>query len=534
MKRIFSVLLVLAAASATASSFGPVHKKYIAHGWDLLGMTPREVLANADAWDRTGVDGVTLMINEKLAGGRQISHTRIMNDPPWPREQLKAQIAVFREIVKHPSLRESFISSWWAPQRRLAWNDDAAWANFAANMATVAWLAREGGLRGILVDAEDYPSSGQYTLQTGDAPYDETAKLARRRGAQVFKAIFDEYPDVTFLSFWLLSLNSVHFASKSPITAAKNRGDLWPWFINGMLDVIPPTAKFVDGNECAYHYEAEKGHFYRSACQQRTGALGLVAPENRQKYLAQLRAGFGLYLDSYINPTNSPWYFGPVDGSRVKHFVRNLAQATDACDEYLWVYGEKKAWIPWKGVKLKHYETCGTWNQALPGLDDEMALMKAAVSVDVLHRRTAQLRRDGKYTNLVAGVKRPWPAWQDEHKRQGRTGREGEAEFLQGVESGCILVGVPAKAGSCYGVRLRMKGKGGSAPIYWQLDHKWQWQLPGATVLFAEGDENVWREGEALVRVPEGADRLVLQLGAHQLNPDDKVWFDRVEIWPLN
>lgn len=508
--------------------FGGIQKKYIGHGWDLLAVTPAEVLAHAAAFDRTGLDGVTLMINVKLPDGRTISHTNIMNDGPWPRAQLANQIDIFRAIVKHPSLRESFISSWWAPQKRLAWTDDAAWANFASNMATVAWLAKEGGLRGILVDAEDYPRSRQYMIQTGDPAYDETAALARRRGAEVFRAIFKEYPDVTFLSFWMLSLSTRYCSAQQPMAAAKAQGDLWPWFVNGMLDVIPPTACFVDGNECAYHYEAAKKAFYQSACEQHTTALGLVAPENRAKYRAQLRAGFGLYLDSYINPTNSPWYFGPVDGSRLKHFTQNLAQATAAADSFVWVYGEKKAWVPWKNTARKRFDGCATWNETLPGFDDAMLGVKDPV--ELLHRRTEQVRTEGKFVNLVPAT---WPTWQDEKLPQGQMGKEGDGVFLASVSRGCHLVSVAGTPGELFGVRTKLKGVGGSATVYFQLNHSWQWDLPAVSVVFADGAPEAWRAGEALVRIPEGADRFVLQLGAHQ-RPGEKCWFKDVEVYRLN
>lgn len=525
------ILLFLAAASAAADGFAPVRKKLVGHGWDLLAATPEEVLAHADAFDRTGLDGVTLMVSGTV-DGRRISHSTVMNDPPWPRERLKDKVAVFREIVKHPSLKESFISSWWAPRRRLAWNDDAAWGNFASNMATVAWMAKSGGLRGVLVDAEDYPRSAQYFLATNDAPYDVTARLARRRGAQVFGEIFREFPDVVFLSFWMLSLHPEYFSAANPMDAARAKGDLWPWFVNGMLDVMPPTARFVDGNEHAYRYEAEKGQFYRSACQQRTAALGLVAPENRQKYLAQLRAGFGLYLDSYVNPTNSPWYFGPVDGSRLAHFARNLAQAVDAADEYVWVYGEKKAWVPWKGTKSGRFDGRETWDGALPGFDDEMCGVKAPL--ELLRRRLAELGDGRAAANLAARATRPWPVWQDERKPRGRSGAEGAAVFLAGVANGCHLVHVRGvRPGERHGVRLRMKGAGGSAVVYWQKDGRWQWQLPGVPVGFGPAGADGWRTGEAVMRVPEGADALVLQLAAHQ-RPEDKVSFDSVEIIRLS
>ena len=531
MRHLPLLLAAACALSATADAFAPVRKKYIGHGWDLLAATPREVLAHADAFDRTALDGVTLMIN-RTVDGRRISHATVMNDPPWPRERLRDEVAVFREIVKHPSLKESFLSSWWAPRTRLSWNDDAAWSNFASNMATVAWMAKAGGLRGILVDAEDYPRSAQYFLATNDAPYDVTADLARRRGAQVFREIFREFPDVVFLSFWMLSLHPVYFTAPDPMAAARARGDLWPWFVNGMLDVMPPGARFVDGNEHAYRYEAEKGQFYRSACQQRTAALGLVAPGNRRKYLGQLRAGFGLYLDSYVNPTNSPWYFGPVDGSRLTHFAQNLAQATDASDEYVWIYGEKKAWVPWKGTRSGRFDGRETWDGALPGFGEEMLGVKSPL--ELLRRRRDALRADGSAANLALRAKRPWPCWQDERLPRGRSGADGSAVFLEGTPNACHLVHVrDVRPGELYGVRARMKGAGGVATVYWQKDGRWQWQLQGVPLAFAPGAADVWRIGEACVRVPAGADALVLQLGAKQ-RPGEAVRYDDVEVLKLS
>ncbi len=530
MMKCFCRYGLVAAVAIATWGFKPIQKKLIAHGWDLLAVTPEEVLAHADAFDQTAIDGVTLMIREKLADGRAISHTRVMTDPPWPRELLKGKIETFREIVKHPSLRESFISSWWAPQKRLDWRDDAAWANFATNMATVAWLAKEGGLRGILVDAEDYPKTDQYHLKPEDSSYDETARLARRRGAEVFRAIFKEFPDVTFLSFWMLSLNPSYFGAVDPLGAARAHGALWPWFVNGMLDVMPDTASFVDGNEHAYRYEAEQGDFYRSASLQHTAALDLIAPENRSKYRAHLRAGFGLYLDSYINPTNSSWYFGPVDGSRTTHLGLNLQQAVKAADEYVWVYGEKRSWIPWKGTQNKRFVGVETWDGALPGFT--ATLLGAKDPLAYLNRRTEQLRAAGALSNLVKTVKWPWGVWQDPKKLKGKLGRSENGEvWAEGVGGGCHLVHLDVLPGEVYGVHARIRGIGGSAIVYWQKDGRWQWHVQGVPLASGEA-ENGEIPVQALVRVPPKVNRLVLELNAHQ-QAGERVTFSKVEIHKL-
>lgn len=523
---VFSVAL-LAAAVAVAGSFAPVQKKFIAHGWDMLAVSPEEVLANAEAFDRTAIDGVTLMLGGKFSNGRAYSHSRIMNDSLWPREELEKKIEVFREIVKHPSLRESFLSTWWAPQKRLKWDDDAAWATFAANMGTVAYLAKAGGLKGILVDGEDYPKTRQYYISPGDRPYAETAQLARRRGAQVFKAIFDEYPDVTFLSFWMLSLNAVYFRSPDPMGVAENAGDLWPWFLNGMLDVIPPQARFIDGNEHAYRYQAARRDFYFSANQQRATALALVAPENRGKYRAQMLAGFGLYMDSYIAPTNSTWYIPPVQGSRTMAFAENLGQAADACDGYVWIYGEHNSWVHWQGTKNARFSKTPTWEEALPGLACEMMGVKDPRGL--ASKMVAEMREQGKYVNRALESKRPWSFWCDDKLPPGKTGEENGEAFIAGCGSGCYIVKVKSHPGVRFAVRVRMKGMGGGSTAYWQRGGGWNWKLPGTPVTFGAPDADGWRLGEAMVRVPEGADTMALQLGAKQV-ATDKVSYRDLEI----
>ena len=127
-----------------------LRRKYIGHGWDLLAVTPEEVLAHADEFDRTGLDGVAIMPRVTAPDGRVGPRLVPMDGKVRTRDELKGLIPVFREIVRHRGLRESFLFSMWAPSKRLAWTNDAAWASFAANMGTMAWLAKEGGMKGLM------------------------------------------------------------------------------------------------------------------------------------------------------------------------------------------------------------------------------------------------------------------------------------------------------------------------------------------------------------------------------------------------
>ena len=536
--KIVFVAAALAAGWCAGADDCALRRKYIGHGWDLLAVTPEEVLAHADEFDRTGLDGVALMPRVTTSDGRVGPRLVPMDGKVRTRDELKGVIPVFREIVRHRGLRESFLFAMWAPPKRLAWTDDAAWASFAANMGTMAWLAKEGGLRGLLVDPEDYPRARQYRRLTSDPPYDETARLARARGAQVGAAMFREFPDMALLSFWWLSVRPNYFVSDTPCADVRAQGDLWPAFINGLLDALPPEARFVDGNEHAYRYEAERGEFFKSATFQRARALSLIAPENRAKYRAQVRAGFGLYLDCYINPTNSPWYFGPVDGSRTRHFELNLEQATQAADEYIWIYGEKRGWVSWSKAdarRVARFTKEGTWDACIPGLYGVMGRLK-----DPVGWLTENMDRLLASSDRVNRAAEKYGTWQDDRMNKGkfavdRTCGDGDSESLRidGTGNGCYTFQVDGvTTGEVYAVEVSVRGENISVSASWQLNGRWQWGIPSVNVPIPEGASNVWRRARGLVRVPAGADRFVVLLSA-RLEPGTSAWFDNLRVYRL-
>lgn len=540
------ILFVLGVCSAFGSVLGGV--KYVAHGWDLLGVCPEDVLVQAKAFERIGIDGVTLNVGGRLPDGREIASTQAMTGPAWTREAVAATVPVLRGITRHPALRESFALSLWQPAKRLAWTDDSAWTRFATNMSVLAWLVREGGLRGIFVDGEDYPLAHQFEWRPGDPPYNDCARLARRRGSEVFGAIFREYPNITFLSFWLLSNTREYLTALDPHDLAISRRDLWPAFVNGMLDVLPPSARFADGCEIGYEYEAARNEFFASAHRQRVNLAGLVEPENREKYRRQLLAGFGLYIDSYVNATNEPFHKDAFGGSRLAHFAANLRQASEAADAYIWLYGERHPWIEWRPEASRRFAGKPTWGDALPGFSDLLRGVKnpmAFLDDDVpAERRDGNLFAAGdcRCVKAISGfVPNVLPAgvqsWQNEKKRIGDMGVDGAAGEGDGmclradcVEEGCFLVEIPTvKFGEVYAVAASGKGTRVGAIVYWKRNGAWQWQHHGTTLAFADMKATGWRRGRSLVFVPDGVDSLVLQLQTH-LEPGESVWYDNVFI----
>lgn len=196
--------------------------------------------------------------------------------------------------------------AYWSAPTRLAWTDDAAWARVAHNHAVLARIAREGAAAGLMIDPEDYTSARQGTRRPADPSWAEVQALARRRGRQLMAAMGAEFPDLVLLSFWLLSFHHDALSASDPLAVTHEDGDLWPAFVNGLLDALPHRARLVDGDEHAYRYQAVRSDFLRAAGRTRTRARELVAPEHRATYAARVWVGFGLYLDMYVTPPDSP------------------------------------------------------------------------------------------------------------------------------------------------------------------------------------------------------------------------------------
>jgi len=505
-------------------------------------VTPEEVLANVDAFAFVGSDGVALNPHGLSANGSPVSGTTLMCGQALTKKGLAAQVPVLRDIAKRPGLRDSLLMAFWIPNRRLAWTDDAAWRTFSENLAAVAGLAKEGGLPGIVGDFEDYCKQKQFFLQPGDPDFDTAYELVRRRGRETFGAMFEAYPEMTFLTFQLFTTDVGYLTSADPVAAMRAKGDLLPAYFNGMLDVLPPTVKFSDGNESyGYHAEASRGDFYRSVHDQITTVLPLVAPENRAKYRGQLEVSFGLYIDSYVCSKRSEYAMGEMRGSRLIHFEENLSQVLDAADNYVWIYGEKHSWIPWKNVAKSRPQKMTVWDEELVGAASMMRRVKdPAVFALTEH---ARLVREGKLENLIAdpgcGDLNSWGTWQREDARPGRyyvdpTGgvNGGSTLAVTGAESGCFIGSVKGvKEDELYGVVLKTTGKASYCTVQWQKSGAWARKDANRQARFEKPSADGWRPGGTTVRVPEGVDELRFTFGAGKLGPDETVRFDDVAVF---
>ena len=377
------ICLAAGAVSALCVSAHPGAKKVIATGWDTLRVSPEEVLANASKFVASGIDGVNLKFTTHTGSGEKLESSAIFSGVEFKYEDVKSYVPVFRKIASAPGLAESLLTVWWTPRegQRLRWNDDSGWRLVARNMGVMSKLAREGGLKGLFLDWEDYSKVGQFTRKDEDPPLEETMRLARRRGREVGGAVFKEFPDLVFFSYWWLCAESHIATLNAEEQAYALKKSVWTAFVDGMFDVMPDGVKMIDGRE-HYHLESFRRDFYRHSSLIQTSCQSLLSPENRAKYRRAISVSFGHYLDMYTNDESAGhWYYGPEGGSRLEHFRRNLEQSFCAATEYVWIYGEKGLFVPFADCSNGWIGRQQTWEAKLPGFLEVLKKTKRACSL---------------------------------------------------------------------------------------------------------------------------------------------------------
>lgn len=542
--RVYASLLAIITLCACTAWAGA--NKFIASGWEFNEAGVDTLLARADDMDQAPIDGCIVYLYAKGRDGSVIC-TRtggIFGDREWDYADIEPLVPKYRKLLAHKSFRHSFLDGYRAPKKRIAWGDDAAWAKISHNLRVVAKFAKACGFAGLRMDPEDYHRQRQYQLMDADGmSYERCADLARRRGRELFTGVFAEFPDAKVLSYFLLTMGATYV---SEIDGRDLRGlmlhagaDLWPHFVDGMFDALPPTATLIEGNESAYSYRAEKMEYLLAANHIRINLGGLLSPENRTKYKMQVQNSSGVYLDGYSTITNEVrfgYYMEPINGSRTRHLAINLKQAVETADEYVWFWGERSCWT---SKKRK------TWKDYLPGLYETLLAAKAPAELG----RMLRLRMEaGELMNLVSNsacaattedkVPKPFWAWQEDAKsgfRQGVFGADlafgnGDRSSLvaEGVGSGCFVCNVGnLSPGEIVGVSFCSKGKA-LVSIGWRKGGKWDWTVPSVLVpVSGKADADGWIRTDWCVTIPAGTDGFGLRLGVRQC-AGEKTWFDDI------
>lgn len=554
-------LLLLAVSAQGQQQDMRLRKKLIATGWDHPDA--QRLLQNQEAMDQQPFDGVVVDVVGQREDRKSCRLATAFSSDPWKRQWFQPSIDQLK-ATRLRRLTDNFLLLGANPGN-VDWFDDAGWANIIEHWRLAARIVKESGLKGILFDPELYaPPHAQFRFsaqpQRDQHSFNDYHAKARQRGRQVMEAVAQECPNITLFCYFMNSVawSATDHADPRRFLATHGYG-LYPPFIDGWLDVLPPTVTLVDGCESAYRYNSTE-QFIEATIRMKGACQTLVSPENRAKYRAQVQVSFGIYLDAYWNPPTSPWYVDGQGGSRVDRLRANVSTALRCADEYVWIYGEKFRWWPTPNKRVG----AEAWPEALPGSD--AALRFARDPMDFARNQIQRLRRTQKLVNLArngdfaarqipsetAGIQvwkegRPpvgWNAWQEETSkgslawdRDHGAGANGSAK-ASNIVQGCFIQSHPAQPGQRYAVRAqrRIEGKGqATLRLRWQTaEGRWTAETQDVLV-YADGPTEEWRDMMGVVEVPQGAGKLaLLLLVTGQTSPADAVWFDDVELYKLD
>ena len=560
---ILLIFLLASCASVFAEEMAEQQDtKLIQLGWDMVDTAfVREHLVEMET--SCPFNGIVLMAFGKRIDGSLASPLRAWDDAVWDHDSFQPAINDLK-ACNFVQFTDNFACLNCTPGT-LAWDDDTGWKTLSDKASIMAWVCKEGGLKGIFLDIESYGENQFQYKAAKNRSFSETAALARLRGEQVMNAFAAEYPSMTLLSTFLASLcmEAGQTAYPEDVLATHQYG-LWPSFINGLLDALPPEMTLVDGNQGGYYLEPPQYYSQARLMRSLTGpALALIAPENKKKYHAQMQIAFGIYLDMFINPEGSSDYRGPNQGgTRLDHLRDNMSAAVEASDQYIWVYGEQCKWWPsymftdWYLEKVMEAVGQGRlWEETLPGIARALAFVRDPLGTtlaEVEAKRTVgelvNLAKNGDfserndYYNLPTG----FSAWSDEEAlSQGSfewsSLGDGSA-LMRDVTLGCFFQDHVVEPGELYFVEAMAKTEGISFPtvlVRWKHpDGEWMSHDLGhdVTLTFGTTDVQGWRRAQGPVTVPEDAGHLTILLccgtvGSHQGN---LCYFDNLGLYHLD
>lgn len=547
-------------------------KKLIAAGWD--SPTPEELVGLRETIEKLPFDGIRISVSVPTPDGKSADFYRIMTPEKWEKAWFQEAVQNLQK-AKSERLTENFLSV--GAGLEADWFDDAAWQNITEHFRIAAWVAREGGLRGIMFNPEVgvRQPAFSYNRQVHADKYSfaEYAAKIRQRAAELMKAMAEEYPDMVFFSMFLNGGQAyssfyqhpagdaaVHhwywtggaLVPSGPKTPAQVQEqlaplemieggsyNLLPAFLNGLLDAVPPGMVIVDGLEQTYTTTARERFVYW-AHNVHTMALPLVAPENRRKYRSQVEAGFGIYLNPYINPPGSKYYIKPEkEGqNRLEILKRSVRNALEVSDRYVWLWGERHWWWPVQRKRLNPE----SFEEIAPGITKAIELARnPAREAGRMYQKAERRLKASSLENLFSDAAgRQW--------HLASTGGTVNTDPSAGQEGVLRLSGAPEviaqtelslqRKRGIYAIRVRVREEGAAASIRvrWRKDdgpllHR----LANAIRLMPEKREegSEWGVVEGIVAAPPGSNKMVIQVIAREEQPGGTAWFGDFEVFPV-
>ncbi len=487
--------------------------------------------------DAAKCEGTPVNINA-IFGGKKIKYEYFKDDI----ENLKS--------TKFKKLTDNFIGLTVSPGN-VDWFDDAAWDIVCNNHKVIARVAKDSGMVGLKFDIEEYHKNTmwQFNPKKGKTLAETHAKI-RQRGQEFGKALFSEFPDMEMLCYWWISLTRHKNDRNRPAEAEYMVAP----FINGVYDVLPPTVKIHDGDEsCAYRANDEV-EFYHLAIDVKKHFLRFIDPKNIAKYRAQTFVAPGIYVDPHFAEKFNYWNNQLLPDLEklggVQLLKRNLINAMEVADKYVWMWHERSVWFPShhpaNPIPIASVAPKVAAELDLIASQDQLADAKKIIAKDKINN----IIYNSTFDKLPEkGQKIPGFGEWHGAKNQGAFARKtvnGNAVVsAKDVVNGCIYQSRNVKPGQVYLARCTAWNitPGSKAKASFTINYKRNLTRQGkpfndrfADYLnkkhFFQRQGNTQATAEFVVTVPEHAESLELMLSVTD-GIGQEIYFDNVELYKL-
>lgn len=343
------LILVMAMSMANAGNelWSPNNKdkKLIQMGWDLV--TPEYAAKHISEMEASPIgkciDGIMLDMRETVGNPFE---TRKLDEAKY-----NIQLNVLKSI-KWGRFTDNFLIAY--SKSDMDWFSDEDWKWVTRNTGLLAKAARIGKCKGLTFDCEPYgkdPWSYKDQKHAGKKTFAQYQTIVRKRGAQFMSAIQKHFPNPVIHTMYLLAIYN-NTAYKAPVREPdpvlrqqKLEASIWnlyPSFVNGMLDAAEPGTVITDGNEDAYYYVGNANAYYESLRTIKQSCRNLVDPKLWTKYRSQVQVAQALYYD-YTFET-MPGQVGKEQFTPEQHLKRwehAIYHSLNSSDHYVWLYNEK-------------------------------------------------------------------------------------------------------------------------------------------------------------------------------------------------
>ena len=343
----------------------------IASFWGAPSVAETDLPAIIDALQDAGYDGLVF----SFASHDRSKGYHVMTGQWWncavtrTYEEFIPEVKAFQSVTHWGRITDNFTRTMpavWSDTPNIKcqdWFNDDDWKIVLNNARVLARVAKDCGLKGIMLDTEHYPhhaegpwrfpfnyqryASSGYGLGGEKQPrsYEECVAKVRERAIQYARAITEEFPDLTL--FVIPGLYEVTWEDMTLRNPGRRLSESWteslyPAFVDGLLLGLDERAKIVAGTETTYAQSQYKDMLVARDAAREQSLILSSCPE-----LARKRITFsaGIWTDSgWGNPrfSNTDVTANRSDPDRHMHAVHN---ALAASDEYAWQWGEMGDWL---------------------------------------------------------------------------------------------------------------------------------------------------------------------------------------------